>query len=59
LIRLRHTLGEPSEAAMMGSGWEYYLDRLCTLLDGGNPDELDFERDYLQGMQEYYDNLAG
>jgi uncharacterized protein YndB with AHSA1/START domain len=38
----------------IGPGWEYYLDRLVAAETGGDPAEVDFERDYYPAMAEYY-----
>ncbi|WP_243059719.1 SRPBCC family protein [Nocardioides sp. SR21] len=43
-----------AEAENVGPGWEYYLDRLVRAESGGDPAEVDFERDYYPAMQEHY-----
>jgi uncharacterized protein YndB with AHSA1/START domain len=37
-----------------GPGWEYYLDRLIAAECGGDPAEIDFERDYYPAMADHY-----
>lgn len=41
----------------IGPGWEYYLDRLVRVLDGEDPDSVDW-RDYHPAMSAYYESLA-
>lgn len=43
-----------AEAENVGPGWEYYLDRLVRAETGGDPADVDFERDYYPAMQEHY-----
>jgi uncharacterized protein YndB with AHSA1/START domain len=45
---------DPREAENVGPGWEYYLDRLVAVETGGDPADIDFERDYYPAMQEHY-----
>lgn len=43
-----------AEAENVGPGWEYYLDRLVRAETGGDPADIDFDRDYYPAMQEHY-----
>jgi uncharacterized protein YndB with AHSA1/START domain len=43
--------------ADVGPGWEYYLDRLAAVLEGGDVQEVDFE-DYHPSMSAYYAALS-
>lgn len=38
----------------IGAGWEYYLDRLLVVLEGGEVDAIDFERDYFPAMADHF-----
>ena len=42
----------------VGPGWEYYLDRLVAAETGGDPDAVDFARDYHPAMSGHYRPLA-
>ncbi len=42
------------DAASIGPGWEYYLDRLVAAETGGDLATVDFERDYYPAMAEHY-----
>jgi uncharacterized protein YndB with AHSA1/START domain len=52
------TLSQPGvtaeQAAGVGPGWEYYLDRLVDAETGADPAQRDFERDYYPAMSAYY-----
>lgn len=52
------TLSQPGvtaeQAAGVGPGWEYYLDRLVDAETGGDPSQRDFERDYYPAMAAHY-----
>jgi uncharacterized protein YndB with AHSA1/START domain len=52
------TLSQPGvtaeQAAGVGPGWEYYLDRMVDAETGADPAGRDFERDYYPAMSEYY-----
>jgi uncharacterized protein YndB with AHSA1/START domain len=43
------------DAASVGPGWEYYLDRLVAVQAGDDPGAVDFERDYYPAMAGHYD----
>ncbi len=43
----------------VGPGWEYYLDRLVTDLEGGDVSTVSWDRDYFPAMQEHYRGLVG
>ena len=45
---------DPAQVENVGPGWEYYLDRLVAAETGGDPDSLDFDRDYYPAMAEHY-----
>ncbi|MFI7483751.1 SRPBCC domain-containing protein [Kocuria sp. M1R5S2] len=59
LLRLTHRYPDPAELESVGPGWEYYLDRLVAAETGGDPDAVDFARDYHPAMSGYYRELAG
>lgn len=42
------------QAADVGPGWEYYLDRLVDAERGVDPAGRDFERDYYPAMADHY-----
>lgn len=46
-------LAADDDVSSVGPGWEYYLDRLTALLDGGDVEAVDFA-DYFPSMKEYY-----
>jgi uncharacterized protein YndB with AHSA1/START domain len=52
------TLSQPGvtqeQAAGVGPGWEYYLDRMVDAETGADPGQRDFERDYYPAMSAYY-----
>lgn len=45
---------DPAQAGDTGPGWEYYLDRLVLAETGGDPADVDFERDYYPAMKDHY-----
>ena len=49
---------DPDEVESVGPGWEYYLDRLVAAETGGDPDAVDFARDYHPAMSGHYRPLA-
>ena len=55
------TLSQPGvtqeQAAGVGPGWEYYLDRMVDAETGADPGQRDFERDYYPAMAAYYTEL--
>ena len=50
--------GVEQMAPDVGPGWEYYLDRLVAAETGGDPDAVDFARDYHPAMSGHYRPLA-
>ena len=52
------TLSQPGvtadQAAGVGPGWEYYLDRMVDAETGADPAQRDFERDYYPAMSDHY-----
>ena len=51
-LRFTHRLSEPYDAASIGPGWQYYLDRLGAVVDGTPvPDDFD---EYVPGLAEAY-----
>lgn len=41
------------ESGSTGPDWEYYLDRMATVLQGGDPDAVRFE-DHYPALEEHY-----
>lgn len=58
VLQLTHRYPDPDEVASVGPGWEYYLDRLVAAETGGDPDAVDFARDYHPAMSGHYEPLA-
>lgn len=53
-IELRQTELDPAMVGDVAAGWDWYLDRLVAVLEGGTVPDLDaFERDYLPLGAEY------
>jgi len=50
-------LAADDEIETAGPGWEYYLDRLVTVLDGGDVRSVQFA-DYFPAMRGYYADLV-
>lgn len=57
-LTLVQDFDEGDDVSSIGPGWEYYLDRLVTVEAGGDPSEVDFERDYFPAQQQYYRDLG-
>lgn len=57
-LRLFHRDPDPADLESVGPGWEYYLDRLVAAETGGDPDTVDFGRDYHPAMGAYYRGLV-
>lgn len=53
-IALLHAVAGPGEAASVGPGWDFYLDRLAAAVRGESVDGIDFDRDYYPAMSEYF-----
>lgn len=53
-ISLFHAVENAEEAAAIGPGWEFYLDRLAAAFNGGDVESIDFESDYYPAMSEYF-----
>ena len=49
-------IGQDSLASV-GPGWEYYLDRLSSVLEGKDAAAVDWN-DYYPAMREYYESLS-
>jgi len=45
------------DVSTIGPGWEYYLDRLTAMLDGGDVGAVDFA-DYFPAMRDYFRALT-
>ncbi|MFB2584599.1 SRPBCC domain-containing protein [Herbiconiux liukaitaii] len=52
-LHFAQLLDDTSGIGDIAPGWEYYLDRLAAVLDGGNPSLILFD-DYHPGMSEHY-----
>ncbi|QCU77314.1 SRPBCC family protein [Citricoccus sp. SGAir0253] len=53
LVFTQPIAGVEDQAADVGPGWEYYLDRLEAALDGGDVEAVDFA-DYHPALREHY-----
>jgi len=53
LVFTQPIAGMEDQAADVGPGWEYYLDRLQAALDGADVEGVDFAR-YHPGQREHY-----
>ena len=51
-LRFTHRLSEPYDAASIGPGWQFYLDRMGAVV-AGTPVPVDFD-DYLPGLAPAY-----
>ena len=56
-VTLSHPVSDPEQAAMIGPGWDFYLDRLVAAETGGDVDAISFEPDYVPALCEYYRGL--
>lgn len=56
-VTLSQQVTDPEEAAMIGPGWDYYLDRLVAAETGQDPDAITFEPAYIPGLCEHYRGL--
>ncbi|MHC5560365.1 SRPBCC domain-containing protein [Kocuria sp. U4B] len=57
-LRLSHRDPDPADLEAVGPGWEYYLDRLVAAETGGDPDAVDFARDYHPALAGHYRGLS-
>lgn len=53
-IALQHAVAGPEEAASVGPGWEFYMDRLAAAVTGGSVADINFESDYFPALSEYF-----
>lgn len=56
-VMLSQQVTDPEEAAMIGPGWDYYLDRLVAAETGQDPEAITFEPAYIPGLCEHYRGL--
>lgn len=57
IVTLRQDLDDADAATMIGPGWEFYLDRLETVIAGGDAQAITFEPDYVPGQCDHYRRL--
>lgn len=57
VLTLSQDMDDPEMAAMVGPGWEFYLDRLVAAIDGRDTSAIAFEPAYVPGMSEHYRQL--
>ncbi|SKC40873.1 SRPBCC family protein [Krasilnikoviella flava] len=57
-LTFRHLLGPDDDAASIGPGWEYYLDRLVAVRSGRPADTVEWES-YYPAQREHYARAAG
>ncbi|AKK03895.1 SRPBCC family protein [Corynebacterium epidermidicanis] len=53
-VALLHAVDNAEEAASIGPGWEFYLDRLAAAVRGDDVASIDFEKDYFPAMSQYF-----
>lgn len=53
-ISLFHEVSSAEEAASIGPGWEFYMDRLEAAVLGRSVTDIDFEKGYFPDMSEYF-----
>lgn len=53
-ISLFHVVDDAQEAASIGPGWEFYMDRLAAAVAGEAVEAINFEKDYFPMMSEYF-----
>ena len=53
VLRVAQAVANAAVAPSIATGWEYYLDRLVALLEGGTVSELDYD-EYFLGQAEHY-----
>lgn len=54
VITLTQDMDDAELAAMIGPGWEFYLDRLVAARGGQDVEAIAFEPDYIPGQSEHY-----
>lgn len=57
VLTLSQDMDDPEFAAMVGPGWEFYLDRLGAARAGRDVDEIAFEPGYVPGQSNHYRGL--
>ncbi len=57
-LQFTQALHDVSVLESTGPGWDYYLDRLVAAQNGGDPSEIDFDRDYYPALSSYYRALV-
>lgn len=57
-LTFSQVIDNPAMLENSGPGWDYYLDRLVAAETGGDPNAIDFERDYYPAMSEHYVAIA-
>lgn len=57
-LTLRQELTDPQIVGSVGPGWEYYLERLAAVVDGGDVDAVDFDAFY-PALEPHYRRAAG
>lgn len=53
-VTLAQAIADPEAAAMIGPGWEFYLDRLVAAAEGRDLAEIVFEPDYVPELCDHY-----
>ncbi len=53
-LTLAQVIDDPQMIENTGPGWDFYLDRLVAAETGGDPNTIDFDRDYYPAQREYY-----
>ncbi|MGH3653333.1 SRPBCC family protein [Glutamicibacter sp.] len=48
---------DPQLAGSIGPGWDFYLDRLATAVNGTDVASVEFEADYYPALSQYYEEL--
>lgn len=56
-VTLSQQVTDPEEAAMIGPGWDFYLDRLVAAEAGQDPEAITFEPAYIPGLCDHYRGL--
>lgn len=57
-VTLTQDMDDPELAAMVGPGWEFYLDRLVAARGGRDVETIAFEPGYVPGQSEHYRALV-
>lgn len=59
VVALSQVIEDPESLAMIGPGWDYYLDRLVAAETGGDPDAISWDPAYIPGLCDEYRGLLG